>query len=112
MAATAALLVYGTWDMDWVGNAESPTNTSRIAKGFIAQDVEKATSPGDHPDSGGQDTHHGDYFHGHVPNMVTSVIVTYRGYDTMFELAVIFIAGFSTVILLRRRPRPNLRRNA
>ena len=106
ITATAALLIYGTWDMPRMGDPGSPANASRITRGYIAQNVEKVTSPAD------QDSNHGDYFHGHVPNMVTSVIVTYRGYDTMFELAVIFIAGFSTIILLRRRPRPNLRRNA
>ena len=39
-----------------------------------------------------------------VPNMVTSVLADYRGYDTMFETSVIFTAGI-TVMLLLRRPR-------
>ena len=113
MAAIAVVLVYGTWDMPRMGDPESPANRARITKGFTGQDVEKHF-PRENPhlkeDTGAE--HHGDdYFHGHVPNMVTSVIVTYRAYDTMFELAVIFIAGFSTIILLRRRPRPNVRRN-
>ncbi len=102
MVATGAALVYGTWDMPLLGDPESPANTARTAKGYIAQDVGK---------DGGEEKE-GDYFHGHAPNMVTSVIVTYRGYDTMFELGVIFIAGMGTIVLLRRRPRPNLRRDA
>ncbi len=105
MIATGIMLVYGTWDMPRLGDPDSPANKARITKGYIAQDVQKE---GQEP----QEEAHGDYFHGHAPNMVTSVIVTYRAYDTMFELAVIFIAGMGTIILLRRRPRPNLRREA
>lgn len=58
-----------------------------------------------HGDHGhGSSDHHGsDYFHGHVSNMVTSVIVSYRAYDTMFETAVIFTAGLGMILLLRGR---------
>lgn len=48
-----------------------------------------------------------------VPNMVTAVLADYRGFDTMFETAVIFVAGLTVVAILRRRgaplaaPRPN-----
>ncbi|MGE0431686.1 MAG: hydrogen gas-evolving membrane-bound hydrogenase subunit E [Planctomycetota bacterium] len=44
----------------------------------------------------------GDFSH-HAPNLVTPVIVSYRGYDTMFETTVIFTAGISVILLLRRR---------
>ena len=37
-----------------------------------------------------------------VPNMVTAVLADYRGYDTMFETAVIFTAGIAVIMLLRR----------
>ncbi len=47
-----------------------------------------------------------DDFNGHVPNSVTSLLAAYRGYDTMFETAVIFTAGASLILLLRRRRRP------
>jgi multisubunit Na+/H+ antiporter MnhB subunit len=40
-----------------------------------------------------------------VPNMVTAVLADYRGYDTMFETAVIFTAGIAVMMLLRRRPK-------
>ncbi|MFC2173881.1 hydrogen gas-evolving membrane-bound hydrogenase subunit E, partial [Acidobacteriota bacterium] len=43
-----------------------------------------------------------------VPNVVTSVLADYRGYDTMFETAVILTAGLACFFLLRvpesRRP--------
>ena len=37
-----------------------------------------------------------------VPNMVTSVLADYRGFDTMFETGVIFIAGLSVIAILGR----------
>jgi multicomponent Na+:H+ antiporter subunit B len=39
----------------------------------------------------------------HVPNMVTYGLADYRGYDTLGETAVIFTAGVSVMLLLRRR---------
>ncbi len=36
-----------------------------------------------------------------VPNIVTSVLADYRGYDTMFETAVILTAGLACFFLLR-----------
>jgi multicomponent Na+:H+ antiporter subunit B len=41
----------------------------------------------------------------HVPNLVTSVLADYRGYDTMYETTVIFCAGTAVVMLLRRKRR-------
>jgi len=38
-----------------------------------------------------------------VANMVTAVLADYRGYDTLFETAVIFTAGVAVLMLLRRR---------
>jgi len=35
-----------------------------------------------------------------VPNMVTAIVVDYRGYDTLGELTVIFAAGAAMVSLL------------
>ena len=37
-----------------------------------------------------------------VPNMVTSVLADYRGFDTMFETTVIFAAGLAVIAILRR----------
>lgn len=45
---------------------------------------------------------HDDFAH-HVPNTVTTLLASYRGYDTMFETAVIFTAGAGMTLLLRRR---------
>ncbi len=38
-----------------------------------------------------------------VPNVVTSVLASYRGYDTLGETTVVFTAGAGVVALLRRR---------
>jgi multicomponent Na+:H+ antiporter subunit B len=40
-----------------------------------------------------------------VPNMVTYGLADYRGYDTLGETTVIFTAGVSVILLLRRRGR-------
>ncbi len=39
-----------------------------------------------------------------IPNVVTSVLASYRGFDTLGEVAVIFTAGISVLALLGRRP--------
>jgi len=43
-----------------------------------------------------------------IPNVVTSILASYRGYDTLGELAVIFTAGIGVlgILGLRRRKRP------
>lgn len=37
-----------------------------------------------------------------TPNIVTSVLADYRGYDTMGETTVIFAAGLSVILILTR----------
>lgn len=56
-----------------------------------------------HEADAGAHGHPNDDFKGHSPNTVTSLLAAYRGYDTMFETAVIFTAGMAMVLLLRRR---------
>ncbi len=38
-----------------------------------------------------------------IPNVVTAVLASYRGYDTLGETTVIFTAGAGVLALLRRR---------
>nr|WP_225444418.1 DUF4040 domain-containing protein [Pseudomarimonas arenosa] len=38
-----------------------------------------------------------------VPNVVTAVLASYRGFDTLGEVTVVFTAGAGVVALLRRR---------
>ena len=37
-----------------------------------------------------------------IPNVVTSVLASYRGFDTLGEVVVIFIAGISVIGILRK----------
>ena len=75
----AALLCYGTLDMDAVGAAQSPVHT-HLAPGYV------------------RDTHE---LLG-IPNMVTGILASFRGYDTLGELIVIFTAGVGVLALLGR----------
>jgi multicomponent Na+:H+ antiporter subunit B len=40
-----------------------------------------------------------------IPNIVTAVLASYRGYDTLGETIVVFTAGVGVIALLRRRRR-------
>lgn len=108
-AAAATMLVYGTLDMPRYGDPKAPAHVHPLYEGYVKQNVPK--HPGGRSaadvaawEAAHADHSHGeDFFHGHVPNQVTSVIVSYRAFDTMFETAVILTAGMSLILLLRGR---------
>lgn len=77
VAITGAALIYGTLDMPLYGDPEAPVH-QHVAPRYIED------SPGE---TG-------------VPNMVTSILASYRGYDTLGETAVIFCASVGVIILL------------
>lgn len=89
VVCTGALLIYGTLDMPHYGRADSPAQSHpELAKRFIEE-------------SGGEVG---------PPNIVTSVLASYRGYDTLGETMVVFAAGIAVLSLLglkRRRPVPD-----
>jgi len=76
---TGAVLVYGTIDMPEFGDPEAPTN-QHVSPRYI------------------EETHHDTGIH----NIVTAILASYRGYDTLGETTVIFTAGISVILLLRR----------
>jgi multicomponent Na+:H+ antiporter subunit B len=76
---TGAVLIYGTLDIPPFVDPSAPTNL-HVAPYYIAHSLEQTQ----------------------VPNFVTSVLASYRGYDTLFETAVIFTAGISLILLLRQ----------
>ena len=80
-----ATLAYGTLDMPHFGDPEAPASNYP------------------HP-SYVERTEHDI----HVPNVVTAVLASYRGYDTLGETVVIFTAGIAVLVLLRgsRKRRP------
>ena len=73
------LLVFAAQDFPEWGNPQSPASKSPVSSHFIAET--------------GVDTE--------VPNMVTAVLADYRGFDTMFETVVVFIAGMSVLAILK-----------
>lgn len=77
---TGGALVYGTLDMPHYGDPEAPAQVYPVPS-F----VEKSQ-----PD-----------MHG-LPNVITAVLASYRGYDTLGETAVIFTAGIAVLLILRR----------
>ena len=88
VVATGAVLIYGTFEMPGFGDPEAPANR-HVAPYYIElAPVETG-----------------------VPNMVTAVLASYRGYDTLGEVTVIFIAGIGVLLLLGgRREEPGASR--
>ncbi|MFQ5959379.1 MAG: DUF4040 domain-containing protein, partial [Alphaproteobacteria bacterium] len=82
VAATGAVLLYATVDMPPFGAADNPIHR-HVAPRYI----------NDSPTETG------------IPNMVTSVLTSYRGYDTLGETTVIFTAGVAVLVLLGGRRR-------
>ena len=73
-----AALIYGTLDMPAYGSAEAPIHL-HVANEYIERT-------------------HTDFEH--IPNIVTVVLASYRGYDTFGEATVIFTAGIGVMLLL------------
>ena len=72
--------MYGTIDMpDW-GDPNSPASL-HVSPYYITHTMKEMATP----------------------NIVTSVLGDYRGYDTLGETAVIFSAGMSCMLLLRKK---------
>lgn len=77
VAATGAALIYGTWDMPAYGDPDAVIH-HHLAPDLIAQTEEKI----------------------HIPNIVTAILASFRGYDTLGEVVVIFTAGVGVALLL------------
>jgi multicomponent Na+:H+ antiporter subunit B len=81
---TGGILLYGVSDFPGFGDPHSPANAGVPGHESISQ-YYITKSYGDTK----------------VPNIVTSVLADYRGYDTMFETVVIFAAGMAIFAILR-----------
>jgi multicomponent Na+:H+ antiporter subunit B len=81
-AVVGAALVWGTLSLPPFGTADAPIH-QHVAPRYIAKTLEETN----------------------VPNIVTSVLADYRGYDTLGETTVIFTAGIGVMLLLRGRRR-------
>ena len=81
-AAAAGLLLFGTLDLPNFGEAATPAH-QHVAPYYLENAL---------PQTG-------------VPNVVTAVLASYRGFDTLGEVVVIFTAGIAVLMLLRGRRR-------
>ena len=82
---TGAALIYGTADMPALGDPQAPVQ-KHVAPRYLEKTIEEIG----------------------IPNVVTAVLASYRGYDTLGETTVIFTAGIGVIMLLgswRRRRR-------
>lgn len=79
---TGAALIYGTLDMPFYGDPTAPIH-QHVAPYFIEN-----TKP-----------------HTGMPNFVTAVLASYRGYDTLGEVTVIFTAAAGVMALIGRQRR-------
>ena len=74
---TGAALIYGTLDMPNFGAADAPVQT-HVGPDYL----------GESPKEIG------------VPNVVTAILASYRGFDTLGEVAVVFTAGIGVLLLI------------
>jgi len=84
---TGAALIYGTVDIPSFGDPQAPAHR-HVAPRYIEKSEQETG----------------------VPNIVTAVLASYRGFDTLGEVTVIFTAGVGVMLLLgarffRGRPR-------
>jgi multicomponent Na+:H+ antiporter subunit B len=77
-AGTGAVLVWGTLALPPFGTADMIINKHVVPR-YLADTVKETN----------------------VPNVVTSVLADYRGYDTLGDTTVIFTAGIGVMLLLR-----------
>ena len=73
----AGLLIWASYDLPLVGQLENPVHQN-LAQNFIE----------------GSRNHIG------IPNVVTSILASYRGFDTFGETVVIYTAGIAVLVLL------------
>lgn len=79
VVATGGLLVYGTLDMPRYGDPTAPIH-QHVANRYIEKSADEVGPP----------------------NMVTSILASYRGYDTLGETVVVFTAAIGVLAILGR----------
>jgi multicomponent Na+:H+ antiporter subunit B len=77
VVVNVALISYATFNVPLLGDPEAPVHL-HVAPWYLENTVE----------------------HVGIPNVVTAVLATYRGYDTLGEVFVIFVAGIGVLFLL------------
>jgi multicomponent Na+:H+ antiporter subunit B len=74
---TGAALVYATFDMPYFSDPQAPAH-NHVALRYIQDSAQEIG----------------------IPNIVTSILASYRGFDTLGEVFVIFTAGIGVLALL------------
>jgi len=87
---TGGLLIYASLDLPAYGSKTAPVQKSVVTQYYLRQ--------------GQKDTG--------APNIVTAVLASYRGYDTLGEVTVVFCAGIGVFLLLGRRRKSNQDKNS
>ncbi len=77
--ATGLMLVYGTLGLPAFSDPDAPIHR-HVAPRYIKDGLRETG----------------------VPNLVTAVLASYRGYDTLGETTVVFTAGAGVIVLMRR----------
>ncbi|MBL4693355.1 MAG: DUF4040 domain-containing protein, partial [Magnetovibrio sp.] len=76
---TGGVLIYGTFDMPRYGDANAPIH-QHVANHYIEKSGQEVGPP----------------------NIVTSILASYRGYDTLGETAVVFTAAIGVLAIIGR----------
>jgi len=84
VSLAGAALVWATLDMPRYGDPTAPAHRGEPARRYLEESPHEIGPP----------------------NVVTSVLASYRGYDTLGETTVIFTAGVAVFLLLRSRRTP------
>ena len=86
VVVTGIVLIFGTLDMPHYGDPKAPIH-HHVAPRYLNNSDQEVG----------------------LPNVVTSVLASYRGYDTMGEAFVIFTAAAGVLAIMGRIRRPNRR---
>lgn len=81
-SVVTVVLIWGTYGLPAFGLADNPVHVY-VAPHYLQNSIAETT----------------------IPNVVTSVLGSYRGFDTLGETAVVFTAALGVVLLLTRRKR-------
>ncbi len=82
VAVTASIVIYATFDKPRIGDPHAPVH-QHVAPWYLEKTPEVID----------------------IPNVVTAVLGSFRGYDTLGEVFVVFTAGIGVLFLLGGRPR-------
>ena len=84
VVAVGILLVFASFDMPAFGSPDAPAQL-HVAPRYLQQSWDEIG----------------------IPNVVTSVLASYRGFDTLGEVVVIFTAGLAVLGILFNAPKPD-----